>query len=232
MNSKDIKVHITDLNPSNNISPEILKHQYTYRTTKNFVGKSEIAIGNMLEPIWWNRILPDKADNTLLKNASNGIYSYEFPLLDSIPKWKANYNILLNTNSMPVAIHINSATPFTVKEKTLLGQLIYKNLIATLADFNIPEDAVYAFNNDLFINQKKFFGGEKIATENVYEEDVIITFNYNTDKILFDQLTYGKSTAHWPITGILDEFPGAFTKEDFLQHFQDNIKTYLKQLDI
>jgi hypothetical protein len=50
--TKMMKVTIEDLNLTNNILPEAVFHQYHFRKTKEFTGKSFVGIGNVQEAFW------------------------------------------------------------------------------------------------------------------------------------------------------------------------------------
>lgn len=214
-----MKVKINQINPTNGLIPDILKNQFHYRKYKEFIGKSEIVIADMKEATWWNRPLAENT-NQLLKIESDGLYSFNLPIAWTYDKWKSNYNVILNENNTPVAIHLCFKTKLSDELKSdlrkLTGRSIYKALIAA----GIPEDEIVFLNNDILVKGKKIAGGECISKDNIYEENIFLTLNYSIEKPIFDRLTIGKAKPKRAITGVFDEFETKLKKEDFLKLYK------------
>ena len=101
--SNKIKISRAIMNPSENISPEMLERQFVYRQTGKFIGESEIVLADIKEPVWWNRPLKSE---TLLKQESDGMFSYNLPYISHEESYKTGYNLLLGKNSLPIAVHL------------------------------------------------------------------------------------------------------------------------------
>lgn len=214
-----MKIKINQINPTNGLIPDILKNQFHYRKYKEFIGKSEIVIADMKEATWWNRPLTENTDQ-LLKIESDGLYSFNLPIAWTYDKWKSNYNVILNENNTPVAIHLCFKTNLSDELKSDLRKLTGKSIYKALIVAGIPEDEIVFLNNDILIKGKKIAGGECIIKDNIYEENVFLTLNYLIEKPVFDRLTIGKVRPKREITGAFDEFETKLKKEDFLKLYK------------
>ena len=66
----DFKIQV--MQPSKNITPQIVIDHFNWRKYNIYSGISTVQIGDVKEPIWWNR--PLKSD-TAVKLENDGIYS-------------------------------------------------------------------------------------------------------------------------------------------------------------
>lgn len=231
-NINGISIYSEKMVPSKNLNPQIMKNQFVFRKTGNFVGQNEVVVALMEEPIWWNRPLKEDTEE-LVKLEQNGIYSYNLPLYNGAPNWKSNYNLLLNKNNVPVSAHVKFKEKMSEHNYAVLRSMIYDSIYKTMIELGVPKTAMVYLNNDLLLNGKKFVGGEQIMTDTVYNDDVLITVQYASEKEIFDQLTYGKAVPKRGITGIVDEFPNlGITKEKFGEILKKHIAARLALLEI
>lgn len=214
-----MKVKIKPINPSNEIIPDILNHQFHFRKYKEFIGKSAIVIADMKEATWWNRPLIENTDCLLRKEVDN-LYSFNLPIAWTGAKWKSNYNVLLNEKNAPVAIHLCFKNTISENLKLDLRSLTSKVIYQTLITAGIPKEKIAFINNDILINGKKIAGGECIIKDNIYEENIFLTLGYIEEKAIFDRLTIGKAKPKREITGAFDEFSYDFKKEAFLELYR------------
>lgn len=224
------KIIIEKMSPSQNITPEILYNQFELRKNNVFVGKNQIVIADMQEAIWWNR--PQKENTeSLIKKETDGFYSYNLPLFLRHNKWKSNYNVLLNKNNVPIAIHIQFDHKLEHTEIQLLRTATFSAIRKALVELGVPNEEIIYINNELLLKGKKFVGSEQIIGEDFYEENTFITLKYLEEKEIFDRLLYGKATPKYGITGVLDEF-NLFTKKEFIQKFIKYFELHFKNNNI
>ena len=223
-----MKVTIEQLNLSKKIIPEAVFHQYHFRTTKEFIGKSFIGIGNVQEAFWWNRPLI-KEKVTFLTQQEDSSNSLNLPLLDKFPEWKTNYNILINKHNAPTILHLAFKNDLSEAELKDLCKVTSKAIFKTLTDLKIPEKDFGVLNNDLLLKEKKICGCERTWVKNIYEEDLCLTLKYNEEKDLFDKLTYGKTKPKREITGIFDEIDYSYNKNEFLELYRKNLEVAINE---
>ena len=218
-----MKVTIQKVNPSNNIIPQVLYNQFHFRKYKEFKGKSEVALGIIEEPIFWNRPLTEQTDQ-LIKLEQNNIYSLNLPFALSTHKWKSNYNIMINKNNAPLVIHLCFKNKLSLKELQDLKPISTKALLNTFLEINIPKNALTFINNDILLNGKKISGGERIIKDNIYEEDSFLNLKYKEEKEVFNSLSGGPFKLKNGITGIFDEFSLKISTVQFLEIYRKNLE--------
>ena len=223
-----MKVTIEQLNLSKNIIPEAVFHQYHFRTTGEFIGKSFIGIGNVQEAFWWNRPLLKNKVAILNQQEIIG-NSLNLPLLDSFPEWKTNYNILINKQNAPTILHLAFKNNLSEAELKDLTKVTTKAIYNTLRALGISEKDYGVINNDLLLKEKKICGCERTWTKNIYEEDLCLTLKYKEEKDLFDKLTYGKAKPKRDITGIFDEINYPYNKNEFLELYRKNLEIAINE---
>ena len=223
-----MKVTIEELNLTNNIIPEAVFHQYHFRKTKEFIGKSFVGIGNVQEAFWWNRPELKNATKCLDQNTTAG-NSLNLPLLSGFPSWKSNYNILINKHNAPTILHLSFKKDLSENEISYLSKVTTKAIFNTLKALNIPDKDFGAYNNDLLLKGKKICGCERTWYKNIYEEDLCLTLKYIEEKELFDKLTYGKAKPKREITGIFDEYSLNYNKAEFLELYRKNLEESLNE---
>lgn len=223
-----MKVKINPINPSNGIVPDILKNQFHYRKYKEFVGNSSIEIADMKEATWWNRPLAENTDQ-LLKLESDGLYSFNLPIAFNYDKWKSNYNVLLNENNAPLAIHLCFKNSLSNEEYNDLRLIATRGLYKSLLDAGVPKEEIVFLNNDILLRGKKIAGGECIHIDNIFEEDIFLTLNYLEEKETFDRLTIGKVAPKRQITGVFDEFDVKKNKLQFLEIYRKNLEDLINE---
>lgn len=204
------------LGPSNG-NDSILREQYEFRKTGVFIGENTVAVCEMEEAVWWNR--PFEEDSSFLTLEDDGLYSYNFPIFAGVGTtfskgdtfaYKTNYNILLNHNAVVAMAHINTSN-WTDEERASLNDFFDTVYRDSLIELGADSSKLSAPNNDILYNGKKFAGRERIWSNNVYEEDGVITCLYLPEKDIFDRLT-GQYANSRGITGITEEEP-SITKE-------------------
>lgn len=218
-----LKVKINPINPTNGIVPDILKNQFHYRKYKEFIGKSSVEIAEMKEATWWNRPLIEDT-NKLLKLESDGLYSFNLPIAFKYDKWKSNYNVLLNENNAPLAIHLCFKNELSEAEYSELRMIASRAVAETLIEVGIPKEEIIYINNDVLLNGKKFCGGECIHDKNIFEENIFLTLSYLKEEDTFKRLTIGKVKPKREITGVFDEFNVAKTKDQFLKMYKNKLE--------
>lgn len=218
-----LKVKINPINPTNGIVPDILKNQFHYRKHKEFIGKSSVEIAEMKEATWWNRPLIEDT-NELLKLESDGLYSFNLPIAFKYDKWKSNYNVLLNENNAPLAIHLCFKNELSEVEYSELRMIASRAVAEALIEVGIPKEEIVYINNDVLLNGKKFCGGECIHDKNIFEENIFLTLSYLKEEDTFKRLTIGKVKPKREITGVFDEFNVAKTKDQFLKVYKNKLE--------
>lgn len=223
-----MKIKIWNLDPSKNLLPQDIYNQYYFRKTNKFIGNSFIGIGNVKTAFWWNRPLKEENLDYLTFSEETG-YSLNMPLFDYLPKWKSNYNILINKHNAPTIIHLAFKNKLSEEEKIDLSKVTTKAIFATLKALNISEWDFGVDNNDLLLKNKKICGSERITYENIFEEDLCLTLKYKEEKYLFDKLTYGKIKTKKEISGIFDEINIPYDKEAFLELYRKNLEKSINE---
>ena len=221
-NSKNIKVQKVRLCPKTG-EHNIIPNQYVWRTEKRFVGDNVIAIMDNQEAVWWNR----PAEQTdMCKLEKDGLYSYNLPYCGP-DAYKTNYNILLNKNSIPCAVHIKLDSEWTPEQKTKLYQMTYYCIYQALIDLGVSEADLSRPRNDILYKGKKFVGGERVCSDEVYSEDLVITLQVLPEKEIFDRLT-GQYAHRRKITGISEEIP-SITKAVFMDKLSEKLSLYIQE---
>lgn len=207
----NVKVIKGTLSPSNNIN-SILPWQYEFRLTGNFTGENVVTVCTMEEAVWWNR--PFAEDSTFLTKGEDGLYSYNFPIFAGVGKtiakdgtfaYKTDYNILLNRNAIVAMAHIDTSG-WAQEERDSLNNFFDAVYRDSIIELGADSTKLSTPNNDMLYNGKKFAGRERIWSNNVYEEDGIITCLYLPEKNIFNRLT-GEYANSRGITGITEEVP-------------------------
>lgn len=224
MSNKNISVIKEILAPSQE-KHSILPNQFVWRTQKRFIGNNSIVVADNQEAIWWNRPLNPEV---MCKLENDGLYSYNLPLWRR-PKlaFKADYNVLLNKNSVPIAIHIQLDDTWTEKQKELLQKMLSDCLYNTMLLLGVDKDFLLYNGNDIYFKNKKFACSEQIMEDNVFTQNTIITILAQPEKDLFDRLT-GKYAHVKTITGIGEEVP-SITKEKFINTLYEKLEEYVKE---
>lgn len=220
----NIKLAIKKLAPSQGIHATVW-NQYIWRTEKKFIGDNEVSIADIQEPIWWNRPLDS---DVLCKQEEDGLYSYNLPFWEGDKKlFKTSYNVLLNRNSVPVAIHIQLDETWTEEQKEHLDIMFDYCLYRTLIDIGVCEEDLNMPRNDFYIHNRKFACGEKIFEDNVFTQNVIVTLRAEPEREIFNRLK-GTYALAKPITGILEEIPNV-TKEEFISILYAHLQEYVQK---
>jgi hypothetical protein len=225
-NLNKIKVSVQPLAPSQGKHANV-PNQFIWRTKKEFVGENEIVIADNQEAIWWNRPLTSEA---MCKLEEDGIYSYNLPFWqggNSHLIFKTGYNVLLNKNSVPVAIHVQTDETWSEEQIQLLDNMICQCLRSTLIELGVDEADLNHSKNDFYIKGKKFSCGEYIFENGVCTQNVIITLQMLPEKDIFDRLT-GKYAHRKQITGIAEEVP-SITKEAFIDKLYEKLQAYVEE---
>jgi lipoate-protein ligase A len=177
----------------------------------------------MQEPIWWHR--PINPDN-LVKQEADGLYSYNLPLIGQA--FKAGYNILLNKNSIPIAIMIKMNPKWTAEQISYLYNSTFEAVYQSLIALGVDPAKLDNPRNDLLYNGKKFMGIESMDRDGWFSANCFITLQYTPEKMVFDRLT-GKHALARGITGIIEE-TSLFTKEELIKMLETKFKEILAKL--
>ena len=221
----NIKLSIQPLAPSKEEHSSALPHQYIWRTEHKFIGENEIVVADIKEPVWWNRPL---VSNIFCKQEEDGLYSYNLPFWEGEHNvFKTQYNVLLNKNSVPVAVHVQLDNTWTDEEREALDNMVDKCLYDTLIELGILEQDLKQPRNDFYWKTEKFACGEKIFKDNVFTQNTVITLLMMPEKEIFDRLK-GKYAHAKPITGILEKIP-TITKEKFISTLCANLQEYIQK---
>jgi len=215
------------MQPSKNKNPEILKKQFAWRNGEKYIGDNEIVFADIKEPVWWNRPLNS---DVFVKQEDDGLWSYNLPLAwrhESVA-WKANYNVLLNKNNLPVAGMLKINPDWTVQELEKVNRLLIDSTYNALIKLGVNKDKLQQPDNDLLYNGKKFFGLELINKNGWLSIDCFITLKYKEEQELFDRLT-GHFVKYKAITGILEETE-LFTKEQFIKALTEEMNSILNTI--
>jgi hypothetical protein len=205
----------------------ILPNQFVWRVEKRFVGENSIVVADNQEAIWWQRPLTSEI---LCKIEADGCYSYNLPFWQkekSHLAFKTDYNVLLNKNSVPIAIHIQTDETWTPEQKQLLPKLLANCLYDTLLDLGVDETSLTYNGNDVYFSGRKFACSEQIIEDTVFSQNTIITILAQPEKELFDRLT-GRYAHVKTITGIGEEVP-SITKEAFINTLYEKLQKYVEE---
>lgn len=217
---KNVKVYKVGLKPSEGKHYNLVQ-QYIYRTTGKFEGDNEVYICDTQEPIWWNRPL---VSEYFVKLEEDGLWSYNLPLLENIPRYKTNYNSLLAKNTIAYSTHILLDESWTQEQKDALYKLSFTALYDSLIELGVDKTKLRIQGNDFMYNEKKFAGAEKLLKDNVYTENFVITLKVLPEKDIFDRLT-GKYVKNKPLTGIEEE-QSTVTKELLIEKLYEKVSKF------
>lgn len=220
-----VKVNVVGLQPSQGKHWNLVQ-QYLWRTKGIFEGDNEIYICDTLEPIWWNRPL---VSEYFVKLEDDGLWSYNLPLLENIPRYKTNYNSLLARNTIAYSAHIKLDETWTEEEIKRLYTLSFDVLYDSLLELGVDKDKLQVTGNDFNYNGKKFAGIERMLKDNVFTENFVITLKVLPEKDIFDRLT-GKYVKNKPLTGIEEEVHNV-TKYKVIEKMYEKITAFLKEID-
>lgn len=225
-NMNNIKIKIEDINPSNNITPQILYDQFNWRKNHTYAGDSTITIINPLEPIWWNRPL---SPDIMLKKESDGLYSYNLPYIHNYNLYKTNYNILVGRGTVALVLLVKIDNSWTQEQKLYLTRLAKTAVYNTILKFGADKNKLSKPSNDLLYDGKKFMGYECAEYNSWFGAAAVITLNYSNEKEIFQRLT-GRYALLRPICGIQEELDNSFTKEQFIEALNEEFKILIKAL--
>ena len=224
----DIKFKTAIMAPSESKNPEILKKQFDWRNGIKYAGESEIVFADIKENVWWNRPLNS---DVFVKQEEDGLWSYNLPLAwrqESVA-WKANYNVLLNKDNLPVAGMIKINKHWTVDDFTKLKRLLIDGVYNALIKLGVSEDKLQQPGNDILYDGKKFFGLETIVKDGWFSIDCFITLRYKPAQEVFDRLS-GHFVKYKSITGIMEETE-LFTKEEFIKVLTEELQSILATIE-
>ena len=224
----DIKFKTAIMAPSESENPEILKKQFDWRNGIKYAGESEIVFADIKENVWWNRPLNS---DVFVKQEEDGLWSYNLPLAwrqESVA-WKANYNVLLNKDNLPVAGMIKINKHWTVDDFTKLKRLLIDGVYNALIKLGVSEDKLQQPGNDILYDGKKFFGLETIVKDGWFSIDCFITLRYKPAQEVFDRLS-GHFVKYKSITGIMEETE-LFTKEEFIKVLTEELQSILATIE-
>ena len=224
----DIKFKTAIMAPSESENPEILKKQFDWRNGIKYTGESEIVFADIKENVWWNRPLNS---DVFVKQEEDGLWSYNLPLAwrqESVA-WKANYNVLLNKDNLPVAGMIKINKHWTVDDFTKLKRLLIDGVYNALLKLGVSKDKLQQPGNDILYDGKKFFGLETIVKDGWFSIDCFITLRYKSAQEVFDRLS-GHFVKYKSITGIMEETE-LFTKEEFIKVLTEELQSILATIE-
>ena len=224
----DIKFKTAIMAPSEGENPEILKKQFDWRNGIKYAGESEIVFADIKENVCWNRPLNS---DVFVKQEEDGLWSYNLPLAwrqESVA-WKANYNVLLNKDNLPVAGMIKINKHWTVDDFTKLKRLLIDSVYNALIKLGVNEDKLQQPGNDILYDGKKFFGIETIVKDGWFSIDCFITLRYKPAQEVFDRLS-GHFVKYKSITGIMEETE-LFTKEEFIKVLTEELQSILATIE-
>ena len=220
----DFKIQV--MQPSKNITPQIVIDHFNWRKFNIYNGTSTIQIGDVKEPIWWNR--PLKSDNAV-KLENDGIYSYNLPYIYNNLLYKSGYNLLVGEGSVPLMALIKMNVNWSPKQRRILDSFIRTAVYDTLIELGVDKTKLGLPSNDMLYDGKKFMGFEAKEHYGWYGAAAVITLNYSNEADIFKRLT-GEFAFRRPICGIQEEADNKFTKEQFMELLLKNLKKYTDQL--
>ena len=224
----DVKFKTAVMAPSKGEFGEILKKQFDWRNGLKYTGESEIVFADIKENVWWNRPLNS---DVFVKQEEDGLWSYNLPLAwrqESVA-WKANYNVLLNKDNLPVAGMIKINRHWTVDDFTKLKRLLIDGVYNALLKLGVSKDKLQQPGNDILYDGKKFFGVETIIKDGWFSINCFITLKYKPAKEVFDRLS-GHFVKYKSITGIMEETE-LFTKEEFIEALTKELRSILATIE-
>ena len=224
----DVKFKTAVMAPSAGENPEILKKQFDWRNGVRYDGDNEIVFADIKENVWWNRPLNS---NVFVKQEDDGLWSYNLPLAwrqESVA-WKANYNVLLNKDNVPVAGMIKIKSGWDHDEIDAIKRLLIDGVYNALLKLGVSKDRLQQPGNDILYDGKKFFGIETIIKDGWISLNCFITLKYKSAQEVFDRLT-GHFVKYKSIAGIMEETE-LFTKEEFIKALEDEMKSILAKID-
>lgn len=204
--------------------PDILKEQFAIRTGQCTTCKNRMTIGKVTKALWWNR--PRHSD-TVSKESTDGLGRIDLPYIKDIDSYKTDYNLLIGTGCLPIAINLD-VTSLDESTKNYLQELVMNTIIKTLEYLGVDMSHISLANNDLLYDGKKFVGDESTFKDNIFIETTVITLNYSNEKEIFDKLT-GEHALKRGITGIIEE-TNSFSREQFIELFTRLYKNAIIQL--
>ena len=224
----DVKFKTAVMAPSKGETGEILKKQFDWRNGLKYDGESEIVFADIKENVWCNRPLNS---DVFVKQEEDGLWSYNLPLAwrQKSVAWKANYNVLLNKDSLPVAGMIKINRHWTVDDFTKLERLLIDGVYNALLKLGVSKDKLQRPGNDILYDGKKFFGVETIIKDGWFSINCFITLKYKPAKEVFDRLS-GHFVKYKSITGIMEETE-LFTKEEFIEALTKELKSILATIE-
>ena len=223
---KNLHISIEQMNPSLNITPSVIKEQFNWRNNKQQKSsKNYITIIDIKEPVWWNR----PSDSAiLLKQETDGLYSYNLPFLGNRADFKTKYNLLLNKNSIPIANHILIEPHWSKDQIEALTKMTSNSVYSALIELGVDANNLSFSHNDILYKGKKFMGYEQLISNGVFTEDIVITLEYTPEKEIFQRLT-GKYALTRGITGIVEETQ-CFTKQQLIDKLLTKFEAFAKTL--
>ena len=224
----DVKFKTAVMAPSKGEFGEILKKQFDWRNGLKYTGESEIVFADIKENVWWNRPLNS---DVFVKQEEDGLWSYNLPLAwrQESAAWKANYNVLLNKDNLPVAGMIKINRHWTVDDFTKLKRLLIDGVYNALLKLGVSKDKLQQPGNDILYDGKKFFGVETIIKDGWFSINCFITLKYKPAKEVFDRLS-GHFVKYKSITGIMEETE-LFTKEEFIEALTKELQSILATIE-
>ncbi len=221
---KELNIEIAVLNPSKGITPQIVKDQFHWRKTHEYFGLNTIAIGDVKEPIWWNRPIHT---NILTKQEEDGLYSYDLPYIYTNRFFKSKYNVLVGEGTVPLMMMIKIDPNWTTKQRTNMAHLAKTAVYNVALKFGADKAKLSNPRNDLLYDGKKFMGYECTEHGGWFGAAAVITLNYSNEKDIFQRLT-GEFALKRTICGIQEELNNSFTKEQFIDALIEEFKILLK----
>lgn len=223
---KNLQISIETMAPSKGITPRVIEEQFQWRNKlQPEPQQNYITLIDIKEPVWWNRPIES---NILVKQESDGLYSYNLPFLGDREDFKTGYNLLLNKNSIPIANHIKINPDWTKDQLEALSKMITNSVHSTLIELGVGPERLSFKHNDILYNGKKFMGYEQRISNGVFSEDIVITLEYTPEEDIFQRLT-GKYALTRGITGIIEETQ-CFTKQQFIDKLLKKITAFVKTL--
>jgi hypothetical protein len=226
LNSKNILITIDPLAPSKE-QHALITNLFTWRTEKKFTGRNQISIMDPQEASWWNRPLTSEV---MCKLEADGLYSYNLPLwhrANAKLAFKANYNVLINKNSVPYTLNIQTDNIWTNEQKQVLPKMMYNCVLNTLIELGVKNDDLTNIGNDLYFQGRKFSCSEQLFEDGVFTQAAIVTIKVLPEKDDFARLT-GKYAHRKTITGIAEEVP-SITKEAFINKLYEKVCAYVEE---
>lgn len=136
---------------------------------------------------------------------------------------------MINTYNAPVVMHLKFKNNLSKAELHDLKRVSTIALINTLLEAHIPEDSLTFINNDVLLQGKKIYGGERIVKDTIYEEDSFLNLKYTDEKDLFNNLSGGMFKLKNGVTGIFDEFNLKLSKMQFLELYRKNLEIAINE---